>query len=122
MRMVEICIDEMPRIMLTKYKITIDKVFNEVCKIFQLDRKVVSSRWRGRECVFCRFIIAYVTRLLLGYKLAEISSVLGFKDHTSVINCIKKVNEWLDTKDPLFMRFWGKYIAESKIWELLNEK
>ena len=122
MRMVDICIEEMQSMIYKKYDYTIDDVFEEACKIFKLDKHIVVSRHKGREYVFCRFIIAYVSRVCLGYKLADISRVLGFDDHTAACYSIKKVNQWLDTKDALFMRYWGKYIAESKIWGLYNEK
>lgn len=120
--MVEICIEKLspPSDRIYDYKIL--DVFNDACKVFNLRPSDVRSKSREQKYVFCRYIISYVGRSLLGDKLLDIAELLGFEDHSSVIYCVKRAEDWIGVKDPLFMRSWDKYTMESKVWRAYHAK
>lgn len=122
MRMVDICMEEMDSITYKKDKCGMQDIFFEACNILKQNPQVVRSKNRATEVVMCRYVVSYVTYLMLDISLQKISSFLGYNDHTSVATSIKKVNKWISVRDQSFMKYWGKYISKSEIWKRYDKK
>jgi len=121
MRMVEICVNEMPKITHPN-DLSIKAIFLDVCWALKVTPEDASSKCRKTIYVFCRCITSYVSRTVFFHNQDDIAAVVGFEDHSSVIHCLKRVRVWMGSNDSLFMKSWNKYKAESKIWRAYNEK
>ncbi|MCL2146233.1 MAG: chromosomal replication initiator protein DnaA [Synergistaceae bacterium] len=75
-------------------EITSNIIINAVCKYFNLrDDGFISTRKRNREIVIPRQVAMYLCRELTGMSLPSIGHLFGNRDHTTVMNSIKRVNE-----------------------------
>lgn len=97
-------------------RITVENVFEEVCKIFRQSPEMVKSGCRLRKYLFCRYIISYVSYQVCRTTLTEIAELLGSRDHSSIHTSNKKVMTWIKDKEPTFMEYWNEYTEQSIIW------
>ena len=74
-----------------------------VQKEFNLTTNEMVGRQRARNISFPRFIGYWLSRQLTHSSLPEIARVYN-RDHTTIINGVKRVNEWEDTNP----EWWDK--------------
>ena len=86
-----------------KKELSIDEIKKETAKAFALSVEDLSSLSRKKPIVTARQTAMYLVRMYLKKSLTEISHAFGKKDHTTVLNSLKKV-ENLKKKDPEFKR------------------
>jgi hypothetical protein len=72
----------------------------------------LGSKFRYRELTDLRNIYCYLARNM-GYSLNEIAKSLNNRDHTTVINCIRKFKDLINT-DPEFKNKYIKVINHIK--------
>jgi len=81
----------------TKKDITIDYIQKVVCEYFGLPVDVLNAKTRKREIVQARQIAMYFSKTLTKASLSSIGSVIGNKDHATVLHACKTVNNLMET-------------------------
>ena len=90
-----------------------DHVIYVVAKYFNTNMGEVYSKKRNLNIVLARQISQYIVHYHLNYNLVQTGQIFN-RDHSSVINSIKKFNDIMVTKDPIA---FGKI---HKIFDKLN--
>jgi len=73
-----------------------EEVLGEVAKFFSLSLDDMRGVKRGKECVFPRQVSMYLLRKEAGLSFSEIASLLGGRDHTTVIYSVSKVENLVE--------------------------
>jgi len=87
----------------TKKELSIEKIQQTVCNHFNLQIAVLQSKTRKREIVQARQIAMYFSKNMTKSSLAAIGSLIGGKDHATVLHACKTVINLLET-DKKFKR------------------
>ena len=74
-----------------KKQITSGMIVNAVCEHFGLTQSEICSQKRDRKYVYPRMIAMYLCRSLTDDALSSIANALNRKDHTTVINSIRRI-------------------------------
>ena len=77
-------------------------IINVVAEHFNISNEDITSKKRNSEYVLPRQIIMYLCRHLTEKSLQTIASLLGKKDHTTVIHGVEKIEDKLKTDEDLF--------------------
>lgn len=81
----------------TKKEISIDYIQKIVCEYFGLPADVLQTKTRKREIVQARQIAMFFSKSLTKSSLSTIGSIIGGKDHATVLHACKTVNNLMDT-------------------------
>ncbi len=81
----------------TKREISIDYIQKIVCDYFNMPVENLKSKTRKREIVQARQIAMFFAKNLTKSSLATIGSLIGGKDHATVLHACKTVNNLIDT-------------------------
>jgi len=81
----------------TKREISIDFIQKIVCDYFGLPNDVLHTKTRKREIVQARQIAMYFSKSMTKSSLSTIGSLIGGKDHATVLHACKAVNNLIDT-------------------------
>lgn len=81
----------------TKRELTLDYIQKVVCDYFDMNVDVLQSKTRKREIVQARQIAMYFSKNLTSSSLSTIGSVIGGKDHATVLHAYKTVNNLAET-------------------------
>jgi len=81
----------------TKKEISIDYIQKTVCEYFGLPSDVLQTKTRKREIVQARQIAMYFSKGMTKSSLSTIGSIIGGKDHATVLHACKTVNNLMDT-------------------------
>ena len=73
--------------------VTIDNIINTVCKHFGLDTNAIHTKSRKREVVQARQIAMYLAKNYTEFSTAKIGSLIGNKDHATVLHACKTIGE-----------------------------
>ena len=96
-------------------ELTLSDIFKEVCDIFKKTTEAVLEKDRHSELVKIRQIYCYVSYKLGGNTLLEIANSIN-RDHTTVIHSKDIVADYIEVRDPKFMRYWNYYLARTTIY------
>lgn len=88
----------------TKEKLTINEIKNFIAQENNFSIKVLCGKSRIKNIMLARQLAMYLSRILLNKSLSYISIEFGRKDHTTVINAIKKI-ELLIKTDKEFKKY-----------------
>ncbi|MDR2843943.1 MAG: chromosomal replication initiator protein DnaA [Candidatus Symbiothrix sp.] len=80
-----------------KKQITIEAIQNVVSSFFSIDADLIHSLSRKREIVQARQVIMYLSKKHTGHSCSHIGSMVGKRDHATVIHAIKAIQDSLDT-------------------------
>ena len=84
-------------------KLTSNQIINKVCEIYKVSPTLALGKFRWKNLVECRQIIAHILRndkyLSMSYK--SIGFMLGRRDHTTIIHSIQSIENYIDT-EPAF--------------------
>lgn len=78
-------------------QITPDRVVDEVTRHFKVSLTELRGRGRSKEIVLPRQVAMYVMREETGSSLVEIGSILGGRDHSTVMHGIDKIEKEIET-------------------------
>ncbi len=67
-------------------RITSDDIIQAIVEEYQVDADFVTSKSRVRRFVDSRMILSYILYTYTGWTLTEIGTLLGGRDHTTVIH------------------------------------
>jgi chromosomal replication initiation ATPase DnaA len=79
---------------------------NALFERFRTPEHKLIGKTREREIVMQRHAIMYFLYKSKRYTLKEIGLMFGGKNHATVINAVKKVDDFLSYKDPQFMPYY----------------
>jgi chromosomal replication initiator protein len=74
-------------------------IIEEVAKYFSFSTEDLVSPSRARPLVRARHIAAYLMRECTGLSLVDVGELLGGRDHTTILNSISKVEQWMRSRD-----------------------
>lgn len=81
-------------------KTTPEKVVKATCEALNIDRSDVVGKTRKKEVVEARHIISFILVKKVGLTLKRVGQYyLGGRDHTTVINSIKKFDNLYQTEE-----------------------
>lgn len=83
---------------------TLKTLFSEICLILNVDEEDVRSSCRQQDMVICRGVYCHIATQFTKYPLRAIASVIGGRDHSTIINSKKRAKIMLDAKDALFRK------------------
>jgi chromosomal replication initiator protein len=80
------------------YKLSAEDIIDKVCQFYGLEKNRVRKKDRHQELIDARFMIYYILRnnVSLNLGLKKIGKYTGNQDHTTVINGLKKVKNYLE--------------------------
>jgi len=81
----------------TRKEISIDYIQKIVCEYFGLPSDVLQTKTRKREIVQARQIAMFFSKNMTKSSLSTIGSIIGGKDHATVLHACKTVNNLKDT-------------------------
>ncbi len=84
--------------------ISIDSIKKTVCEYFNITPDLLKSKTRKREIVQSRQVAMYFAKIYTKNSLATIGSMIGGKDHATVLHACKTVNNLMET-DKRFKRY-----------------
>lgn len=96
----------------------LDDFIDELCAIFEVNRKDLVSKSRESHLVTIRQMFFFIARIKTAATLKRLGMMMGDRDHTTVIHSSKAVQDFLDTKDEIFLCYWEKLITNTK-WEII---
>ena len=73
-------------------------LFAEIMELSeQMERGIINSRTRRMDIVMRRHLLMYIIYQTTPHSLQEIGKIMGGRDHTTVINGLRKVTERMET-------------------------
>ncbi len=91
--------------------ITCENILNLVIGTFGVDMKSINSKSRKREIVLARQAAMYLCKQYTTQSVSRIGTIVGGRDHATVLHAIKNVSDLLQT-DPDFKRKFDAVEAE----------
>ena len=88
----------------------IEKIIDNVCEIFKVEKSLVLSNSRHQHCIYPRFFICHYLRQI-GLSLVMISKYMN-RDHSTVIRAIRESEKYISID----------FQPYKKIWEAFNEQ
>lgn len=79
-----------------KKKVTVESISEVVCKHFNIKTELLQTASRKREIVQARQVAMYLSKLYTELSLAQIGSVIGKKNHATVLHACKTVKDQLE--------------------------
>lgn len=79
-----------------KRQITVELIQEKVCSYYDMDVKLLQAKSRKREIVQARQISMYLSKKYTDYSLARIGSMLGKKDHATVLHACKTIADLME--------------------------
>jgi len=76
--------------------ITVEKILNTVSSYFRIDLKNIHSKSRKQEVVKARHIAMYLAKKHTNYSYAHIGSLIGKRDHATVLHAINAIKNLLE--------------------------
>ena len=81
--------------------LTVDDIMDKVCNEYEVTHNLVKGRSRKKEVVVPRQIVMYLAEKYTKIPVSRIGSMIGSRDHSTVLHSIAKVKEQIQT-DELF--------------------
>ncbi len=78
---------------------SVEDIQRAVCEYFNIRLADLKSHRRHRAVSFPRMVAMFLARQRLGTSYPELGDRFGGKDHTTVINAVKKISGMLETED-----------------------
>lgn len=79
-----------------KKKITVDTIAEVVCNHFNIKTELIHTLSRKREIVQARQVTMYLSKLYTEMSLAQIGTVIGKKNHATVLHACKIVKDQIE--------------------------
>ncbi len=76
-----------------KKEVTVDDILRVVCQHFHLEPSAIHTKSRKREVVQARQIAMYLAKDFTNLSTAKIGSLIGNRDHATVLHAFKTVKE-----------------------------
>ncbi|WP_029513449.1 chromosomal replication initiator protein DnaA [Mycoplasmopsis primatum] len=87
-----------------KEKITPDIIIDYVAKYYKITRSELLGKSRRKDVVLARHIAIWITKKQLDLSLEQIGKLFGNRDHSTIINAVKKIDKESESPDKSFKR------------------
>ncbi len=94
MNLVEKVVKKVARI--KKKEITIETIIDSVCKHYEIEKESLHAHSRKRNVVMARQVAMYLAKKYTGASCSKIGTLIGKKNHATVIHSCKIVKNQLD--------------------------
>lgn len=81
--------------------ITIDRIVEETCNYFNVDKNAIVGKKKNKEIVLPRQICIYLITELLSTPLIAIGEYFGGRDHTTIMHARDKISDDIKTNNDL---------------------
>ncbi len=78
-------------------EISVDHILNKVCEYYRLKGEMLQTKSRKREIVQARQAAMYFSKNLTNSSLSAIGSIIGKRDHSTVLHACKTVKNMMET-------------------------
>lgn len=85
--------------------ITCENILNLVISTFGIDMKSINSKSRKREIVLARQAAMYLCKQYTTQSVSRIGTIIGGRDHATVLHAIKNVGDLLQTDEDFKKKF-----------------
>ncbi len=75
------------------HKLSLEEILDVVCSYYNVTIDDINSNKRSRDIAHPRQVATYLCRTLTDYSQEKVGEVVGNRDHSTVINSVKKINE-----------------------------
>lgn len=82
-----------------------NKIIEAVCMFFNQPIEKILSKSRKREYTEPRFIAMYFIKINTSMSLKSIGFIFGGRDHTTALNAVNNVKDWIDIDTVFFKKF-----------------
>ncbi|MGV2392618.1 UNVERIFIED_CONTAM: hypothetical protein O8I53_06420 [Campylobacter lari] len=82
-----------------KENITPDNIIDYVSKYYKIPKKEILGKGRQKDVVLARHIAIFLIREQLNVSLEQIGKFFGNRDHSTIINAIKKIEKESENPD-----------------------
>ncbi|MBU4689592.1 chromosomal replication initiator protein DnaA [Mycoplasma zalophidermidis] len=89
---------------LNKESVTPESVIEYVAKYYKVSKKEILGKGRQRDVVMARHIAIFIIREEMGLPLEKIGQLFGNRDHSTIINAIKKIERGCEEADQSYNR------------------
>lgn len=76
-----------------------NEIVAKVCRYFKVEREQIESKTRRREIVYVRQVCMYMLKSMTNLSLVSIGTMLGNRDHTTVLHSIERVKELIQVDE-----------------------
>lgn len=83
----------------SKETITPETIIDYVAKYYKISKKDILGKGRQKEVVLARHIAIYLIRDQINIPLQQIGRFFGNRDHSTILNAIKKIEKESDNPD-----------------------
>ncbi|MCI5663661.1 MAG: chromosomal replication initiator protein DnaA [Mediterranea sp.] len=73
--------------------VTVDEIINAVCTHYGLEIKAIHTKSRKRDVVVARQVAMYLAKQYTDFSMAKIGTLIGGRDHATVLHACKTVRE-----------------------------
>lgn len=87
-----------------KEKLTPDTIIEYVAKYYKVSKKEILGKGRQKDVVLARHIAIYLIRSQINISLEQIGKIFGNRDHSTIINAIKKIDKEAETPETSLKR------------------
>ncbi|WP_051630113.1 chromosomal replication initiator protein DnaA [Mycoplasma simbae] len=87
-----------------KERITPESIVEYVAKYYRVSKKDILGKSRLKDIVLARHIAMFIIREEMGISLEKIGQIFGNRDHSTIINAIKKVEASRELTDQTYNR------------------
>ncbi|MBZ4195335.1 chromosomal replication initiator protein DnaA [Mycoplasma tauri] len=87
-----------------KEEITPDNIIEHVAKYYKITKSDILGKSRQKDTVLARHIAMWIIRNQLNISLETIGKMFGNRDHSTIINAMKKISKETEQPDKAFRR------------------
>lgn len=87
-----------------KEKVTPDVIIEYVAKYYKLSRSEILGKSRRKDVVLARHIAIWIVKKQLDLSLEQIGRFFGNRDHSTIINAVRKIEKETEQSDITFKR------------------
>nr|WP_307916811.1 helix-turn-helix domain-containing protein [Mycoplasmopsis bovis] len=87
-----------------KEKVTPDVIIEYVAKYYKLSRSEILGKSRRKDVVLARHIAIWIVKKQLDLSLEQIGKFFGNRDHSTIINAVRKIEKETEQSDRTFKR------------------
>ena len=92
---------------------TLQKIDKTVCSVYGLSEDSLKSRSQTKQVSTARMLAMWLARKYTQSALSEIGQYFGGRSHGTVSNTVKKVDGWIDEKNPIHGESHGLSLTDA---------
>jgi chromosomal replication initiation ATPase DnaA len=95
----------------------LQKILQDVCRVFEQSMLSVTGKRQDGELVLCRKIYGYVAYTRTVDSFERVGMLIN-RDRHAIMHYYDQVTGFLDVSDSKFLPYWNKYLSESDLFSV----